>query len=138
LREIGRFWEEPVVSLEIGEWPVAIADAGVSSKTARYLILPSGWSLSTSGTGEQFFRTPDGRMLSHIIDPRTGWPIAGTRSVTVMARSGLASEALAKSLLLLEASEKEDFLRSVDGDNWIFAQDAHESAAAALKERKYA
>jgi len=55
-------------------------------------------SLSTSGTSERQFEA-GGQMLSHILDPRTGWPLGGFRSVTAVARSGRRTEALSKHLL---------------------------------------
>jgi thiamine biosynthesis lipoprotein len=51
-------------------------------------------ALSTSGSEEQFFEH-DGQRYGHIIDPRSGWPAQGVTSVSVVARSGAISDALA-------------------------------------------
>lgn len=53
------------------------------------------FSISTSGSTEKFFRA-NGRIYSHIIDPRTGYPAEGTSSVSVVAERALDSEAWTK------------------------------------------
>jgi thiamine biosynthesis lipoprotein len=52
-------------------------------------------SLSTSGSYEKFFRA-GGRLYSHLMDPRTGYPARGTAAVSVVAPRTLDSEAWTK------------------------------------------
>ncbi|MBI3207526.1 MAG: FAD:protein FMN transferase [Candidatus Solibacter usitatus] len=52
-------------------------------------------SLSTSGTSEKFFRA-EGRIYSHIMDPRTGYPAKGMLAVSVLAPRTLDSEVWTK------------------------------------------
>ncbi len=56
-------------------------------------------SLSTSGDYEKFFEA-DGKMYSHIMDPRTGYPASGVLSVSVMASRTLTSEAWTKPFFI--------------------------------------
>jgi len=56
-------------------------------------------SLSTSGTSEKFFRA-EGRLYSHIMDPRTGYPAKGMLSVSVIAPRTLDSEAWTKPVFI--------------------------------------
>ena len=51
--------------------------------------------MSTSGSYEKFFRA-EGKIYSHIMDPRTGYPAQGMLSVSVIAPRTLDSEAWAK------------------------------------------
>jgi thiamine biosynthesis lipoprotein len=51
--------------------------------------------MSTSGSYEKFFRA-GGRIFSHIMDPRTGWPAAGMLAVSVIAPTTIDSEAWSK------------------------------------------
>jgi FAD:protein FMN transferase len=57
-------------------------------------------SLSTSGSHEKFFYA-DGKLWSHIMDPRTGRPSEGMLSVSVIAPRTLDSEAWAKPYYIL-------------------------------------
>jgi FAD:protein FMN transferase len=91
--------------VEIGEWPIGVAHPSNATQCPVYLLLKPGWALSTSGTYEQQFKV-DGKKFSHILDPRTGWPLNGLRSVTAVTRSGRRSEALTKQLLILLSVER--------------------------------
>jgi len=62
-------------------------------------VLLSDVSLSTSGTGEQCHWS-DGKMYSHIVDPRTGWPLQSVEQVSVVASTALDGEVWAKACLL--------------------------------------
>jgi len=57
-------------------------------------------SLSTSGDYEKFFEA-EGKMYSHIMDPRTGYPATGVLSASVIAPRTLVSEAWTKPLFIL-------------------------------------
>jgi thiamine biosynthesis lipoprotein len=56
-------------------------------------------AVSTSGSEEQFFEH-DGQRYGHIIDPRFGWPAQDVTSVSVVARSGAMSDALATAFYI--------------------------------------
>jgi thiamine biosynthesis lipoprotein len=75
-------------------WPIAIRMPGDPHATASEVFLKD-MSLSTSGSYEKFFWAA-GRTYSHIMDPRTGYPAAGTASVSVLAPRTIDSEAWAK------------------------------------------
>ena len=51
--------------------------------------------MSTSGNYEKFFRA-SGRLYSHIMDPRTGYPAQGMLSVSVITPKTTDSEAWTK------------------------------------------
>jgi thiamine biosynthesis lipoprotein len=57
-------------------------------------------SVSTSGDYEKFYYKA-GKRRTHIIDPRTGMPVSTVQSVTVIAPSGSASDALSTALFVL-------------------------------------
>jgi len=57
-------------------------------------------SLSTSGDYEKFFEA-EGRIYSHIMDPRTGYPASGVLSVSVMAPQTITSEVWTKPFFIL-------------------------------------
>jgi thiamine biosynthesis lipoprotein len=65
----------------------------------RFLKLKNQ-SVSTSGDLYQFVEI-EGVRYSHIVDPRTGKPQTGRRSVTVVADRGWKADALTKAMSLL-------------------------------------
>jgi len=84
---------------ETGGWPVKIRDPRNSSRTAEELRLKDA-SLSTSGSYEKFF-VAEGRVYSHIMDPRTGYPAQGVLAVSVVAPRTIDSEAWTKPFFVL-------------------------------------
>lgn len=82
-------------------WKVGIADP---DDPARILLwLPADRvSVATSGDYEQFFER-DGVRYSHNIDPKTGLPVHGVKSVTVVSASAELSDALATAVFVMGA-----------------------------------
>ncbi|MGP8246679.1 MAG: FAD:protein FMN transferase [Bryobacteraceae bacterium] len=75
-------------------WPVDIKDPWDPKQKAAEVFLKD-MSMSTSGSYEKFFRA-EGRIYSHIMDPRTGYPARGSVAVSVVAPRTIDSEAWAK------------------------------------------
>ena len=80
-------------------WYVRIRDPKDEKKTAAEIYLRDK-SLSTSGNYEKFFWA-EGKLYSHIMDPRTGFPAEGMLSVSVMSPKTLDSEVWAKPYYIL-------------------------------------
>ena len=57
-------------------------------------------AVSTSGDYERYF-VVDGKRYSHLLDPRTGWPVDGLHSVTVVAPNATAADALSTAAFVL-------------------------------------
>src|ERR1035437_7710616 len=76
-------------------WKIKIRDPKDASKTAAEVVLHDN-SLSTSGNYEKFFFA-EGKMYSHIMDPRTGYPSEGMLAVSVVSPRTIDSEAWCKS-----------------------------------------
>jgi thiamine biosynthesis lipoprotein len=57
-------------------------------------------AISTSGDYERFYQS-EGRRICHIIDPRSGQPIKAVQSISVIAPSAMASDALSTALFVL-------------------------------------
>jgi thiamine biosynthesis lipoprotein len=73
-------------------WKLGIRDPRRRDMRAAVLALHD-CAMATSGVGEQAFEV-DGRRYSHLLDPRTGQPVEGVLSVTVIASTGAEAEAL--------------------------------------------
>lgn len=80
-------------------WTVAVAPLGGSMPPGAPLVV-SHAGVSTSGDAEQWVEIA-GTRYSHILDPRTGRPVTGRRSVTVVARDATTSDMLATAVCVL-------------------------------------
>ena len=80
-------------------WRVSIRDPKDEKKAAAEVYLRNS-SLSTSGNYEKFFWA-EGRLYSHIMDPRTGVPAIGMLSVSVLSPKTLDSEVWTKPYYIL-------------------------------------
>ncbi|HIM51340.1 MAG TPA: FAD:protein FMN transferase [Acidobacteria bacterium] len=82
-----------------GSWPVAIAHPARRDETTIEITLDSG-SLATSGASERSYEI-EGRMVAHILDPRTGQPLYRPESVTVWHADALIADILSTALYVL-------------------------------------
>lgn len=71
-------------------------------------------TFSTSGDYERFF-VKDGERYHHIIDPDTGQPARGARSVTVLAPSAVLADALSTGVFVLGPDEGLELVESLEG-----------------------
>lgn len=75
-------------------WPLRLKDPRNPSKSAAAVSLRDK-SMSTSGNYEKFFFA-EGKLYSHIMDPRTGYPSQGMLQASVIAPRTIDSEAWTK------------------------------------------
>lgn len=80
-------------------WKVTIKNPKNTSKPAASVYLKDD-SMSTSGNYEKFFFA-EGKLWSHIMDPRTGYPSMGMLSVSVITPLTIDSEAWCKPYYIL-------------------------------------
>lgn len=101
LRAIGSRNGEP--------WRIAIRDP--SGEGVLGVIETHGSeSIFTSGDYERNF-TWEGKRYHHIIDPRTGYPAVGTRSVTVIHDDATTADAAATALFIAGPSRWQEIAR---------------------------
>ena len=100
-----------------GAWQIGIERADIDGQAAQVLELERG-ALATSGDSHRFL-LKDGVRYGHILNPRTGWPIADApRSVTVAASSCTEAGLLA-TLALLQGAQAQEFLQQQGVGYWI-------------------
>jgi thiamine biosynthesis lipoprotein len=81
-------------------WRLGIQDPRGPANRSFATLDVSDSTLSTSGDYERFF-VHDGRRFHHIIDPTTGEPARGCRSVTILSRSAVLADGLSTGVFLL-------------------------------------
>ncbi len=85
------------------ETPIYDAEPGASLEAVVQL---TDRALATSGDYRNYFRDENGRVFSHIFDPRTGRPATTpVGSVSVIAESGAVADALATTLFVMAPEE---------------------------------
>ena len=81
-------------------WAVGVDDPERTGEGALYRVDLERGGLATSGDARRFVMHR-GRRLGHILDPRTGWPVAAApRSVTVVAATCLEAGTLSTLAML--------------------------------------
>jgi thiamine biosynthesis lipoprotein len=85
---------------ENGEpWTIGIADPNAASHLFSYINI-TDMSVATSGNYEKFVEI-NGKRYSHTIDPRTGMPVSGIKSVTIISPFAELSDALATPVMIM-------------------------------------
>jgi thiamine biosynthesis lipoprotein len=83
----------------------------------------SGQGIASSGDYIRSF-TIDGRRYGHIVDPRTGWPVAnGCAQATVIAGSCLQAGVLSTTAFVLGVPKGVDFIQSFPGAEGLLIAD---------------
>ncbi len=81
-------------------WKLAIADPRGSGGQSFATLEMSNGTFSTSGDYERFF-IKDGVRYHHLIDPDSGRPAAGTRSVTIVTDSAMLADVLSTGVFIM-------------------------------------
>lgn len=85
-----------------GTWPVEIESPDPSSGISAETIELEGKAMATSGNYRQWNRLEDGKLASHILDPRTGRPVLRKPcSVTVIGPDAALASGWATALFVL-------------------------------------
>ena len=84
-------------------WPIGIVHPLETNSAIATVSLGEG-ALATSGGYERFLEI-DGKRYSHLIDPRTGWPVDGLLSVSVVANQAIVAGSIASIALLQEPAD---------------------------------
>jgi thiamine biosynthesis lipoprotein len=81
------------------KWTVGIVDPNSSHDIFSYLTL-TDMAVATSGNYEKFIMV-DGKKYSHTINPRTGLPIMGIKSVTIITTNAEIADAMATPVMVM-------------------------------------
>jgi thiamine biosynthesis lipoprotein len=115
-------------------WTIGIAPLEDPEKTpSRYLLL-ANQAVSTSGDAEQYVEI-DGKRYSHIVDPRTGLGLVGRMSATVVARRGIQSDSLTKTVAVLGPVRGLKIIDGVDGAAALLIRKSDQAEVTYMSQR---
>ncbi len=80
-------------------WTIAVADPDAQNQAFSFLNI-SDVAVATSGNYEKFVII-DGKKYSHTIDPKTGYPVSGIKSVTIICPNAELADAMATPITVL-------------------------------------
>ena len=94
-------------------WTIGIADPGSAKHPFSYLDI-TDMAVATSGNYEKFV-VIDGKRYSHTIDPKTGLPVHGIKSVTIMSPNAEIADAMATPVMIMGIHVGLDLVNQVRG-----------------------
>ncbi|WP_238395839.1 FAD:protein FMN transferase [Pontibacter pudoricolor] len=109
-------------------WYVGIADPAEKDKVFSWLTA-SETAVVTSGDYEKFAQI-DGKRYGHIIDPRTGYPATGIKSVTIICPDAELADALATATYVLGPEDGLYLINQLKGVECLLITDKDEMLAS--------
>jgi thiamine biosynthesis lipoprotein len=104
-----------------GEWTIGIADPDAKNLPFSYMNI-SNMAVATSGNYEKYV-VVNGRKYSHTIDPKTGLPVTGIKSVTIISPSAELSDALATPVTVMGVKVGMDLINQMSNIACIIIDD---------------
>jgi len=102
-------------------WTIGIANPD-AARQAFSLLEITDTAVATSGNYEKFV-VIDGKKYSHTIDPKTGLPIRGIKSVTIICPNAEIADAMATPVMIMGVNVGLDLINQVNGIEGIIIDD---------------
>ena len=109
------------------KWTIGIVHPEMEDTVFSYMRI-SGLSVSTSVNYEKFV-VIDGKKYSHTINPKTGLPVTGIKSVTIVSTNAEVADAMATPVMIMGIHAGLDMINQItdieaiviDDDNKLYA-----------------
>lgn len=95
------------------EWTIGIADPDAARHPFSYLNI-TDMAIATSGNYEKFVMI-GGKRYSHTIDPKTGLPVQGIKSVTIISPNAEIADAMATPVMIMGIKVGLDMVNQIKG-----------------------
>jgi thiamine biosynthesis lipoprotein len=102
-------------------WTIGIADPNASRHAFSFLDI-TNTSVATSGNYEKFVII-DGKKYSHTIDPKTGLPVRGIKSVTIICPNAEIADAIATPVMIMGIRIGLNMVNQIKGLSCIIIDD---------------
>ncbi|WP_184550098.1 FAD:protein FMN transferase [Mucilaginibacter sp. FT3.2] len=103
------------------KWTIGIASPDASHQVFSYLNV-SEMAVATSGNYEKFIMI-DGKKYSHTINPRTGLPVRGIKSVTIITTNAEIADAMATPVTIMGVDAGLDMINQMKDIEAILIDD---------------
>jgi len=102
-------------------WTIGIADPNTTRHAFSFLEI-TNTSVATSGNYEKFIMI-DGKKYSHTIDPKTGLPVRGIKSVTIICPNAEIADAMATPVMIMGIRTGLDMINQMKNIEGIIIDD---------------
>lgn len=102
-------------------WMVGITNPLNKNRVFSWFPLNNN-AVVTSGNYEKFVNF-NGKKYSHIIDPRSGWPVSSLTSVSIFAPKAELADALATGVFVMGRETGLDFVNQIPGIECVIVDD---------------
>lgn len=109
-------------------WKIGVQHPRNKGEILGYLELKNE-ATATSGDYERFFEI-GGKRYSHIIDPKTGMPVSGTISVTIVAPTATEVDGLSTTVFVLGYEMSLALIKKVSGADALIAYEGKDGKIA--------
>ena len=106
------------------DWQIGVRDPFDRSHIIGKVTLRSGMALATSGNYERFVEM-GGQRYSHIINPKTGYPVTGTAGVTILAEDATTADGWSTSFFVAGLKGADKFRQKAPSVNVLFVPDKY-------------
>ena len=103
------------------EWTIGIADPNAARDPLSYLTI-TNMAIATSGNYEKFIMI-GGKKYSHTINPKTGLPVTGIKSVTIISPNAEIADAMATPVMIMGVKVGLDMVNQVKGLSCVIIDD---------------
>jgi thiamine biosynthesis lipoprotein len=102
-------------------WTIGIADPNAKDKIFSYMNI-TDMAVATSGNYEKFILV-NGQKYSHTINPKTGLPIRGIKSVTIISTNAEVADAMATPVMIMGIRAGLDMINQINNLEAIVVDD---------------
>jgi FAD:protein FMN transferase len=102
-------------------WAIGIINPNVAGQVFSYLNI-TNIAIATSGNYEKYILV-NGKKYSHTIDPRTGLPVTGVKSVTIISPNAEIADAMATPVMIMGIKAGMDLINQIKDIEAIIIDD---------------